>query len=174
MTTVVFVEKADRIEIAFDSKVSYGFSVKELEQKKVFKIGKVYLGVAGSLGFLNLLSSQHIPDHPPMTKAETDRWVQRVLIPIIKRAAVEYSPMTQHTGYMHSGVLVAVNGYVYDIGGDFSWVRNKSGIYAIGSGSHYATGAVSGGSSAKRAVEVATQHDAGSGYTVHEIILKRK
>lgn len=174
MTTVVFVERPDRIEIAFDSKASAGHAIEELEQKKVFKIGPVHFGVAGSLGFLNILASQHVPDHPQMSKEETDRWVQRVLIPIIKRAAVEYSPMTQHVGYMNSGVLVAVNGYVYDIGGDFAWVRNKRGIYAIGSGSRYATGAVSYGSSAKKAVQVAIEHDAGSGYTVHEIILKRK
>lgn len=175
MTTVVFVERKDRIEIAFDSKVSAGYAVEELEQKKAFKVGPVTFGVAGSLGFLNALASQNIPQfQTTMSKQETDRWVQRVMLPLIKRAATEYSPMTQVTGHMHSVVLAAVNGYVYDIGPDFAWVRNTSGIYAVGSGAEYAKGAVSGGATARQAVEVAIRHDAGSGYTVHEINLKRK
>lgn len=174
MTTVVFVERADRIEIAFDSKVSAGYAVEELEQKKAFKVGPVTFGVAGSLGFLNALASQNIPPMPRMTKDETDRWVQRVLLPVIKRAAHEYDPHNAQASRMHSVVLAAVNGYVYDVGPDFAWIRNKSGIYAIGSGAEYAKGAVRAGSSAKEAVNVAIQHDAGSGYTVHEITLKRK
>jgi ATP-dependent protease HslVU (ClpYQ) peptidase subunit len=38
--------------------------------------------------------------------------------------------------------MVAVNGTIYEIGDDFSWAHDEAGIYAIGSGSSYALGAM--------------------------------
>lgn len=173
MTTVVFVEKPNRVEIAYDSKVSMGHFQQELDGRgKVFTVGPVTFGVAGSLGFLNEVAEIHVPPIQPMTANETDRWVQRVLIPKIKQAAQAYDPQALLRG-VHSRVLLAVNGRVYEIGGDYTMVRVKGGNYSIGSGSHYAYGALTAGKSAKEAVEIAAKHDMATGYTIHELIIKK-
>lgn len=166
MTTIVFVEKPNRVEIAFDSQVSSGYSHEELEQPKVFTVGPVTIGVAGAVGFANLVSDLHFPEHPKeMTDAETDTYVQRVVIPRLRQAGKSYDP---HYGDhdVEGQVLVAVNKRVYSIGGDFARVRNKTGFYVIGSGTPYARTALRLGANAKQAVEAAAQMDL---FTGHEI-----
>lgn len=174
MTTVVFRELRDRVEIAFDSQVSAGYRKNELEgQGKVFKVGPVTIGGAGAVGYINQLADMHIPPIQSMSDTETDRWVQQVLIPKIKMAATMYSPYTRSEGQVAGIALIAVNGRVYEIGGDFSKIRVSGGNYAIGSGSSYALGALSSGKTAKEAVGIAAQHDMATGYTIRELIIKK-
>jgi ATP-dependent protease HslVU (ClpYQ) peptidase subunit len=45
-------------------------------------------------------------------------------------------------GEHDSQVMVAVNGTIYEIGDDFSWAHDETGVYAIGSGGGYAMGAM--------------------------------
>ncbi len=171
MTTVVFVEKPGRVEIAFDSKVSMGSRHQELSGLgKVFKVGPVTFGGAGSLSYLNAISEIHIPPVQEMSADETDRWVSRVLMPKIRGAANVHNPMSPFGG---GTILVAINGRVYEIGGDFSNLRLASGQYAIGSGSSYALGALANGASAKRAVEVAASYDVFTGHTIRELTIKK-
>jgi ATP-dependent protease HslVU (ClpYQ) peptidase subunit len=40
--------------------------------------------------------------------------------------------------------MVVINGTIYEIGNDYSWARDESGIYAIGTGSSYALGSLLG------------------------------
>jgi ATP-dependent protease HslVU (ClpYQ) peptidase subunit len=46
--------------------------------------------------------------------------------------------MAQHG----SIILVVINGVIYTVDGDYSWVSDPNGIYAIGTGAQYAMGAV--------------------------------
>jgi len=52
--------------------------------------------------------------------------------------AEEKTHMTEQA----STILVAINGAVYIIEGDYSWTSDRTGIYAIGTGSSYALGAM--------------------------------
>jgi ATP-dependent protease HslVU (ClpYQ) peptidase subunit len=45
-------------------------------------------------------------------------------------------------GEHESQIIVAINGTIYEIGEDFSWARDESGVYTIGSGGGYAQGAL--------------------------------
>lgn len=171
MTTVVFIEHRNSVEVAYDSKVSMGSRQQELAGLgKVFKVGPVTFGGAGALGFLNAVSEMHIPALQPMTDEETDRWIGRVLVPKLRAAGAVYN---QGHGYVPGTVLAAVNGRVYEIGGDFSNLRLKSGQYAIGSGASYALGALASGASAKEAVEVAAMYDKGTGHTINSLTIKK-
>lgn len=170
MTTIVMVEKKGSVDIAFDSKVSNGYSHNELEQPKVFSSQGITYGVAGAVGLANLLEDISVKaPASSLTGKEVDRWVQRVLIPAMRTQVMEYHPEARFDAEWQ--VLVAVNKRVYSIGGDFSRVRNTSGRYAIGSGSLFARGALHAGASAKRAVEIAAEIDPWTGHEVKAFTL---
>lgn len=170
MTTIVMVEKKNGVEVAYDSKVSNGYSHDELEQPKVFSSQGITYGVAGAVGLANLLESITVqPPEKDSIPKEVDQWVQRVLIPAMRRQVMDYHPHSTFDAEWQ--VLVVVNKRVYAIGGDFSRVRNTSGRYAIGSGSLFARGALHAGASAKRAVEIAAEIDPWTGHEVKVINL---
>lgn len=56
----------------------------------------------------------------------------------------------------------------YNLGG---WILVDKPFYAIGSGSHFALGALAVGKSTSRSVEVASEHDPGTGFGVTGIKL---
>lgn len=167
MTTIVMVEKPDRVDIAWDSKVSSGYSHEELEQEKVFEASGITYGVAGAVRVANILEGLDVKPPQGVEGKGVDAWVSRVLIPRMQNACRATDPEGQF--YVHANILAVVNKRVYSIGDDFSRVRNTSGIYAIGSGSVYAKGALEAGASVKKAVQVASNNDV---YTGHGIKTK--
>jgi len=78
-------------------------------------------------------------------------------------------------------VLSIINGQIYEIGEDYAWVRDTTGIYSFGSGGDYALGAMyasagdnvasSGVTATERtvrdALHVAAKLDTGSGPPFH-------
>lgn len=170
MTTIVFKETPSKVEIAFDSKVSGGGGHDELEQPKVFTTYGITYGIAGAVGLANLMESISVkPPEKGLSGTEMDQWVQRVLIRAMRSQVKEYNPDSTFDAYWQ--VLVSVNKRVYSIGGDFSRVRNTSGLYAIGSGSPFAMGALKAGASPRKAVEIAATSDLYSGHAVKVITL---
>lgn len=165
MTTIVMVEKKGKVEIAFDSKVSYGDATDSLEQPKVFKNNGIVYGVAGAVRFANEVELVNVqPPAKNVVGTNLDRWVQTILIPRLQVAGAKCDPTGEFWSQMQ--MLVAVNHRVYKIGGDFSRVRLTSGLYAIGSGSTFALSALEMGRSAKEAVEYASRKDPWSGFEV--------
>jgi ATP-dependent protease HslVU (ClpYQ) peptidase subunit len=124
----------------------------ELEYDKVFHNGSVVVGLAGAI-----VDSQtfRYTDLPELDTWDIDRWVTEKLAKRVKKK----------TKY-HGAILAEVGGRVYIIGQEGSWVRNTSGIYAIGSGADYAMGAMLSGASPGQAVLVAAQLDLGTGGTI--------
>jgi ATP-dependent protease HslVU (ClpYQ) peptidase subunit len=47
-----------------------------------------------------------------------------------------------HIAEQSSTILVVINGVIYIIDGDYSWTSDRTGVYAIGTGSSYALGAI--------------------------------
>lgn len=169
MTTIVMVEKKNRVEIAFDSKVSSGHSTDSLEQPKVFKNNGIVYGVAGAVRFANEIELVNVqPPAEDVTGSDLDKWVQSVLIPRLQVAGAKCDPVGAFWSEMQ--MLVAVNHRVYMIGSDFSRVRLTSGLYAIGSGSPYAMSALEHGKTAKEAVEYAGRKDPWSGFEVKTMV----
>ena len=74
MTTIVMVEAKNKVEVAFDSKVSNGYSHNELEQPKVFTSQGITYGVAGAVGLANLLEDISVkPPEASLTGKDVDR-----------------------------------------------------------------------------------------------------
>jgi ATP-dependent protease HslVU (ClpYQ) peptidase subunit len=63
-----------------------------------------------------------------------------VFIPELKKCLEDAS--YSKDGDMESEIMVVANGTIYEIGSDFSWAHDESGIYAIGSGGDYALAAL--------------------------------
>lgn len=164
MTTIVFVEKPDHVEVAYDSKVSMGYTHSELEQQKVFESHGILYGVAGALSVANIIEGLEIK--PPKTSipSEIDRWVTFELLGYIRKIMAQVAEKGQYEIEAH--ILLVVKNRVYKIGADYSRVRVTSGKYAIGSGSEYAMGALEQGASAEQAVRVAATHDSGTGHSI--------
>lgn len=171
MTTIVMVEKPDSVEIAWDSKVSTGYSHEELEQEKVFEASGIIYGVAGALRVANIIEGLEVKPPEGLTGKDVDAWVSRVLIPRMQSALRVVDPIGQY--YVEAHILAVVNGRVYGISGDYGRVRNTSGIYAIGSGSSYAKGALRSGSSAAESVQIASENDVYTGHTIKTRTVKR-
>ena len=171
MTTIVMVEKPNRVDIAWDSKVSRGYSHEELEQEKVFEASGITYGVAGALRVLNIIEELDVKPPVDLEGKAVDAWVSRVLIPRMQNACRAADPEGQY--YVHANILAVVNGRVYSIGGDFSKTRNTSGIYAIGSGSVYAKGALEAGASVTRSVEIAANNDVYTGHGIKTKVIRK-
>ena len=160
MTTIIAKEHNGDVIIGFDSLVSGGESF-EMEQDKVFVNNGVIYGVAGRLLLSTEIKHAHMPT-PPADVAETDRWVSNTLSPKIRRILNDVNPR-RHDDSFSMEILVVVNNRVYEIGCDTASYRKISGVYAIGSGSPYASGALSHGATIKDALAIAAKCDSHTG-----------
>lgn len=162
MTTILAIETLAGVQIGCDSQATGGDKI-QLEQPKVFANNGAIYGVAGVALLANELRYADLPA-PPEDADDTDRWMTRELTPII-RAVIEQIPMkSDDDGDFELQLIIVANGRAYELGGNTGWVRNTAGIYAIGSGGHFAAGAISAGASMKRALEIAARHDPFTGY----------
>jgi ATP-dependent protease HslVU (ClpYQ) peptidase subunit len=118
---------------------------------KIIKNGDYLLGVAGDFRAINILSYVFAPPQP---KGETgihlDRFITKNFIPAMRncfelQGYASKNAENKEQVEQGSTVLVIVNGVVYEIGGDYSWVRDQSGVYAFGTGGAFALGAIFSG-----------------------------
>lgn len=159
MTTIVAVETPGGVTFATDSRVS-GASLNDGWISKVFENKGITFGIAGYLRVSQMMQHVKLPDLPKSNKPEKiDKWVTQELAPLMVRIGKEMSEGGFRSG---SNALVSVKGRVYDLGTDGSWTRNSSGVYAIGSGSSYALGALESGASPKKAIKIASKYDWGT------------
>lgn len=158
MTTIIAKETNRGVEIGFDS-LCTGYDSFDLDQKKVFVNNGMIFGVAGRLLVATELKHADLPA-PPAHGIE--KWLTSRLVPKIRQILNEIAPRRHSDGFSMQ-ILIVIHGKVYEISGDTGWHRRKDGIYTVGSGSPYAFGALSAGSSVKNALEVAASVDPGTG-----------
>ena len=156
MTTVLAVQGDGWAVLGADSRIVDGTRSYEMARgfTKLVKNGKYILGAAGDLRAINII---HHSFDPPSAKslvgAELDKFMTSEFLPALRECFEDegYGETTRRsdnaTAYKQapaqheSELLVAVNGVIYEIGGDYSWTREQRSIYAVGSGSSYALGA---------------------------------
>lgn len=159
MTTIVAVENQQGVTFATDSRVS-GSALNDGWISKVFENKGLVWGIAGYLRVSQIIQHMKMPELPKSDKPEKiDKWVTQVLAPLFLKANKEMSDLGHRNGSM---ALVSVKGRIYDLDSGGSWTRNQSGVYAIGSGSNYALGALEAGASPKKAIKVAAKYDWGT------------
>ncbi len=188
MTTIIAVQGPDWAVVGFDSRVteeggrSYTLG---RGSAKVMKNGQYLLGAAGDVRAINILAYAFTPPKPgDLTGVRLDRFMTSKFVPALREcfedhgyAAKESKEQAQHG----SVVLSIINGQIYEIGEDYAWVRDTTGIYSFGSGGDYALGAMyasagdnvasSGVTATERtvrdALHVAAKLDTGSGPPFH-------
>jgi len=112
--------------------------------------GKFILGAAGDLRAINILHHAFKPPEPaPNLKGKKlDQFITVKFIPALRECfehngyASPDNDQKQHIAEHSSTVFVAINGQIYIIDGDYSWIADSNGIFAIGTGAQYALGAM--------------------------------
>ena len=149
MTTIVAVQGAAWAVVGFDSRVtedagrSYTLG---RGSAKVMKNGQYLLGAAGDVRAINILAYAFDPPKAAeLIGIRLDRFMTSKFVPAL-RACFEdhgYAARESKEQATHgSTVLAIVNGSIYEIGEDYAWVRDTTGIYSFGSGGDYALGAM--------------------------------
>ena len=158
MTTIIGIQGDSYAVICADSRVtevdSDGTATQSMSLKEIgFKIaqnGRYLMGVAGDVRAINILTHSFNPPTPPTTLRgrKLDHFITTKFIPALRQCFdIEgYStPITEnstHTSEHSSIVMTAVNGTIYVIDGDYAWLSDAFGVYAIGSGAQFALGSL--------------------------------
>lgn len=161
MTTIIAIETPDGVKLGYDSKASGNYDGFHVDHQKFFRNGKILYGVAGKLGFANALKHASIPALEG--GMDPDVWVTNVLTPSLRELVEATEPKRTEDG-VNASILVVVKGRVYEFTGDLSWTRRVDGMYAIGSGREFATGALAAGASIRKALKIAATYDLHTGY----------
>jgi ATP-dependent protease HslVU (ClpYQ) peptidase subunit len=145
MTTIAAVQGEGWVVVGYDSRVTEDhekiFTLSK-DNGKVVKNGNYLLGAAGDMRAINLLTHVFKPPvlNPTMYGVKLDKFITAVFIPELKKCFEESS--YSKDGEMDSQVMVVANGIIFEIGSDFSWAHDESGLYAVGSGGDYALAAL--------------------------------
>lgn len=168
MTTVIAIETAGGITFGWDSQITTGWHVYDGEAPKVFVNNGMVFGVAGALVDASIIRHADLPS-PDDAGWDIDKWVTNVLVPALTKALSERGALTTSNGKIEtdSDVTIAIRGRLYSLGSDLCILRRADGVYTIGSGANYARGALSAGAGLQKALEIASQHDMGTGGALH-------
>lgn len=158
MTTIVGIQRDGYAVICTDSRISsfddsgMAFQVTTLGTgtSKVSPNGKYLLGAAGDVRAINILHHVFVPPNPPVTASgkKLDQFITRQFVPALRACFEEQGyaaperDSSDHMAEQGSTVVVVIHGTIYIIEGDYSWTSDTNGIYAIGTGSSYALGAL--------------------------------
>jgi ATP-dependent protease HslVU (ClpYQ) peptidase subunit len=180
MTTIAAVQGNGWAVVGWDSRMAVeGGRVYSAGHgsSKIVKHNGYLLGAAGDVRIINVLSyASNLPAPPTVRGLRLDKFITAKFIPALRDVFDREGITTKNETDTDSVVMVLVNATVYEIGGDWAWVRDASGLYAIGSGGDFALGAlamldVSGVDIAKKSVttalEVAARFDSGTAAPFH-------
>ncbi len=159
MTTIIAVQGDGFSAVCVDSRISdvddsgyisQVFTLKEGNCKVAIN-GKYLLGAAGDMRAINILHHVFQPPTPPfnLRGKKLDEFMTAKFIPALREcfeqqgyASPDSNEEKKHIAEQDSTILVSIHGSIYIIDGDYSWASDASGIYALGSGSAYALGAI--------------------------------
>lgn len=157
MTTIVAIQGDGFAVVGTDSRISLlnedgtAYQVATLGggTSKIASNGKYLLGAAGDLRAINILHHAFQPPAPaPSLKGKRlDSFITTKFIPSLRACFEEHGyVLVDKSGpskaEQDSQLMVIVNGSVYVIDSDYSWMNDSSGVYALGSGCSYALGAM--------------------------------
>jgi ATP-dependent protease HslVU (ClpYQ) peptidase subunit len=158
MTTIVAIQGDGYSVVGTDSRVSsfdeqgMAFQITTLGTGtgKIAQNGKYLLGAAGDVRAINILHHVFNPPTPAFSDGgvKLDHFITQKFIPQLRNCfenngyAMPDNDSKSHMAEHNSTILVVINGVIYIIDGDYSWTSDRTGVYAIGSGSSYALGAI--------------------------------
>lgn len=159
MTTIVAYQGTDFAVVGVDSRISsiddsgYTSQIMTLApgSTKVAANGKYLLGVAGDVRAINILHHVFQPPAlvPGLRGKRLDQFMTMKFIPFLRDCfekqgyAAPERDTSSHIAEQGSTILVVVNATIYVVDFDYAWASDASGLYALGTGSQYAMGAMS-------------------------------
>ena len=162
VTTIVAVQNAEGVRFGADTQVTATRKYTHIHMAKISHRGQYIVAGSGLSSYCDV--AQHIWNPPVPTandKKDIYHFVISKVIPSLKQCFKDNDlklegDKDEETRF---AFLIAVCGEVFDIGDDFAVSIDAGGLYAIGSGSSLALGALESGKSIKRALEIAAKHD---------------
>ena len=161
MTTIIGIELEDSCYLVADSQTTddNGFIYNHPAIKKLSERGAFIVGGSGEV--LPCDVAQHIWEPPkPSVKDKLDLYHFMITkaMPSLRKCLSEngynFDETKTDTRFQF---IIAVCGEIFDIDHELSVSKNKSGIYAVGSGAAYALGALHAGVDAYEAMEIAAK-----------------
>jgi ATP-dependent protease HslVU (ClpYQ) peptidase subunit len=157
MTTIVGIQGDGFAVICTDSRIAvvdengtanpvttlgYGMS-------KIAQNGPYLIGAAGDVRAINILHHAFTPPTPPVNLRgkRLDAFMTVKFIPALRECLEKqgysyFDKESNFTAGFQSTIITVINSTIYVIDGDYSWASDSQGLYAIGSGSAYALGAL--------------------------------
>ena len=158
MTTILGIQAETFALICVDSRISSfdssgsAYQVNTLKEGsgKVAVNGKYLLGAAGDVRAINILHHVFQPPIPAVNLKgkKLDQFFTAKFIPSLGQCfenegyAIPDKEDKEHMAEQASQILVVIHGSIYVVDGDYSWTSDSSGLYALGTGSSYALGAL--------------------------------
>ena len=159
MTTVIGIQGDGFSVVCADSRVSdidnSGYISQMLTLRegtgKIANNGKYLIGAAGDMRAINILHHAFQPPTPApnLRGKKLDEFITVKFIPALREcfeqqgyASPDSNEEKRHIAEQESTILVSIHGSIYVIDGDYSWSSDVSGMYALGTGSAYALGAL--------------------------------
>jgi ATP-dependent protease HslVU (ClpYQ) peptidase subunit len=160
MTTIIGVEHEDGCVLLADSRTtdSEGRIYSHSSITKLNKRGDFIIGGSGEASPCDI--AQHLWIPPKLT-ARDRKDLQHFMIvkamPSLRKCLSSngYNFDERSNDGSRFQMLIAVNGVIFDVDQDLVASRNEPGIYAVGSGSSYALGALHAGADIMGAMEIA-------------------
>lgn len=169
MTTAIGIQLDDGAIVVVDSRITAdGKIYTDPRMTKIIQKGNYIIAGAGDLRAIQV--ALHVWNPPtPTVKDKTDLYafVIAKVVPSLRQCLDDNkialdSDKEGKESPMDLALIVAVCGKLFEIDGQFTVTVQAHGIYAIGSGSDFATGALRAGAEPQRAMEIAEESDSGT------------
>jgi len=193
MTTIVGMQGDGFAVICTDSRVSddTGGTLSTLGQgmSKVAQNGSYLIGAAGDVRAINILHHAFAPPTPPsnLKGKKLDAFMTVKFIPALRECLEKqgysyFDKESNSAATFESIIITVIHSTIYIIDGDYSWASDSNGLYAIGSGSDYAIGAMNvlmpknkltintAKTICVRALTTASKYDGGTGAPYHTFL----
>lgn len=163
MTTVIAIQHDHGVDMIADSQInSDGKPYFHPDMVKIVERNKYLIGVAGQVVALQVIHNLwNPPSLPANYKGSLYNFIITKVVPSLKAAlddAKIFTEKEKEDGDLFS-ILLAIKGECFEIDDAYTVARRADGIYAIGSGSDYALGALMAGADVDSAMNIAATLD---------------
>jgi 20S proteasome alpha/beta subunit len=161
MTTIIGVEYEDGCTLMADSRTtdSEGRIYSHPTITKLNKRGDFIIGGSGEASPCDI--AQHLWIPPKLTARDKKDLVHFMItkaMPSLRKCLIRNGyNFNESSSEMRFQFLIAVGGYIFDVDQELVASRNDPGIYAVGSGSSYALGALHAGADIQEAMDIAAK-----------------
>lgn len=159
MTTIVGVQYQDHSIIAGDTGIfAEGKIYAHDDMVKVIEKNGYVIAAAGDFRVLQLVLHAWTPPKIPVRyKEKLYEAMINIIVPSLRKLFEDNSIVFDKDTDI--GILISVNGQIFEIDQFYTVARNNHGYYGIGSGSDFALGALMADASPELAVEIASRNN---------------